>query len=290
MPAVSAMAQRADSKIVTICHVDESTKTCKTGESDDLYAGFPISVEIIHSEGKVKQPVSTTDFAALKDKISTMNLKPFLKIGLAAAAVILIGFALFLNTTTAEADIRVKISNAIKDLTGVYISTYSPDRNKLLQEIWISDSLNVYMEKIGNEYVLSNINTGLRKTKNSNTGVINREQLNEDAKAYIGQRISGSLGLMPVYDISDLPNGFEWLPVNDHTEAAEGLKIYDLKWTVQKNRLVKWRFFIDPQTFLPKEIEIYKTSIGQSESLEMVMVAKLRSDSEIRKVIQDAGL
>ena len=292
MPAVSAMAVRSDSDVVTICHVDESTKAPKPGKSNDLYAGFPVSVEITGGEDKVKQPVPKIDFAAvLKEKISTMNLKPLLKLGLAAAAVILIGFALFLNTSSAEADIRVKISNAIEDLTGVYISTYSPDRTKLIQENWISHTLKIYMEKIGSEFVLSNINTGLRKTKNLDTGEVNISQLNQNAKAYIGQRINRSLGLMPFYDISKLPRGYEWLPVNDHPKAAEGFEIYDLKWTVQKNQLMKWRFFIDPRSFLPKEIEIYRTSIDPSDgSVETVMLIESKSDSQIREVIQDAGL
>ena len=226
----------------------------------------------------------------MKEKVSKTNLKPFLKIGLAAAAVILIGFALFLNTTSAKAVSIEQMYKALENVKNVYISTFSADGTKLIQKKWISHTLNIYMEKIGNEFVLSDINTGLRKTKNLDTGEVNISQLNEDVKAYIEQQISSSLGLMPVYDISDLPKDFKWLPVDNHPRAVEGFEIYDLKWTVQKNRLVKWRFFIDPQTFLPKEIEIYKTSIGQSESLEMVMLAELRNDSQIMEVIQDAGL
>jgi hypothetical protein len=291
MPKISAMAERADSKVVTICHVDESAKTCKPGESDDLYAGFPISVEIIHSEGKVKQPDSTTDIATLKEKVSAMNLKPFLKIGLAAAAVIVIGFALLLNTTSAKAVTIEQMFKALEDVKNVYISTFSPGITEPTLKRWISHTLNIYMEKFGNEFVLLDINTGLKKTKNLDTGEVNIDQLNENAKAYIEQRINHSLGLMPFYDISELPEGSEWLPVDDHPEATEGLKIFDLKWTVQKNRLRKWRFFIDPQTHLPKKIEVSGIDIGKGENLERVMLAELlKSDSEIRKVIQDAGL
>jgi hypothetical protein len=290
MPAVSAMAQRSDSEIVTICHVDESAKARKPGESDDLYSGFPISVEMIHSEGKVESGCLIFDFAALKEKVSAMNLKPFLKLGLAAAAVILIGFALFHNTTSAEAVSIEQMYKALENVKNVYISTFSADGTKLIQKKWISHTLNIYMEENGNEFVLFDINTGLRKTKNLDTGEVNIDQLNENAKANIEQRISCSLGLMPFYDISDLPKGSEWLPVNDHPKAAEGLKIYDLKWTVQKNRLRKWRFFIDPQTFLPKKIEVSGIDIGKGENLERVILAKSRSDSQIREVVQDARL
>ncbi len=40
------IAERLESEIVTIYHIDESDKAQTLGESDDLYAGFPISVEI----------------------------------------------------------------------------------------------------------------------------------------------------------------------------------------------------------------------------------------------------
>jgi len=48
--AVTAMAERADSEVVTIYHVDESAKARQAGKSDDLYVGFPISVEIIRQK------------------------------------------------------------------------------------------------------------------------------------------------------------------------------------------------------------------------------------------------
>ncbi len=285
-PAVSDMIERENSEIITVYHMDESAKD----RSNGLYSGFPIRVEVLNPKEDIEQPVTNIDFAALKENVSKMHLKPFLKTGIAAAAVILIGFAILLNTTSAEADVRVKISNAIKDLTGVYISTYSPDRNRLLQEIWISDSLKIHITKTGNEFAYCDIGTGLRKTKNFDTGEVNISQLNKNAKTYISQQISRSLGLTPVYDISDLPRDYEWLPVDNPSEAVKGFEIYDLKWNVQKNQLMKWRFFIDPKTFLPREIEIYKTSIGQGENLEMVMLAEPISDSKIRKAIQDAGL
>ena len=131
------------------------------------------------------------------------------------------------------------------------------------------------------------------KNKNSETGVSNIEQLTDDLRTDIDQRIRRSLGLTPFYDISDLPKDSEWLPVEDHPEAAEGFKVYDLKWTDKTNLsyvLKKWQFFIDTQTFLPTKIKVYSTERGQDQyNLEMVMLAEQKSDSEIRKDIQDAG-
>jgi hypothetical protein len=291
-PAVSAMAKRENSGIITVFHIDESAKARSTDNSDGIYSGYPIHVDVLNPKEDVGQPLSNIDFvAALKRKASKINTKSFLKIGLmAAAAMILIGTALFFNTTSAEADVREKISKAIKNLTGVYISTYSGDRNELLQERWISQDLGLYITKAASgTLVISDIISKIQKTKSRSASVTETTPLPDDIIIGIKKKMSGSLGLMPFYDISELPPGSEWLPVPDHPRAAEGFEIYDLKWKVQKNQLWKWRFFIDPKTFLPRKIEIYKTSIGQDENLEMVMLAELKSDSEIRKVIEAAG-
>ena len=75
------IADRAESEVVTIYHIDEPAKAQVVGESEDLYTGFPIRVEIAGCEDKadVEQPTSTVDFTtALKQKISAMNLKPLL--------------------------------------------------------------------------------------------------------------------------------------------------------------------------------------------------------------------
>jgi len=292
-PAVSAMAQRANSEIITIYHIDESAKNRQIDNSDDLYSGFPIRVDVLAPKEDVEQPVTNLDFAALKEKISKINLKSFLKIGLPVAAVLLIGFALLLNTTSAEADIGAKISKAVENVKSVYISTFTAKDNELIQESWISDTSDKYITKTDKEFVWCDINTGLQKIKNYDTGKIDIIQLNKEARAYIKQQISGSIGLMPIYDRSALRKDSKWLPVDHHPEAAEGLEIYDLKWNVPtKNsyELRRWRFFVDSTTFLPKKIEVSGTKFGESEYvLEMVTVIESTSDTKIQKVIDDAG-
>ncbi|MHC4727573.1 MAG: hypothetical protein ACYS17_10135 [Planctomycetota bacterium] len=287
-PAVSALTQRANSGVITIFHIDESAKTQQAEKSDDLYSGFPIRVDVLNPKEDIEQPVSNVDVTtALKEeKVALSKVFKFI-FGSLAAAVIIIGFALLLNTTSVEADVRVKISNAIKDLRGVYISTYSADRTKPIQERWISKDSGLYITKRANgTLVVCDILKGEQTIKHLNTAAIETISLPKDIRISIEEKIKGSLGLSPIYDISNLPRDYEWLPVENHPKAAEGFEIYDLKWTVQKKHsyeLRKWRFFIDPQTFLPREVEVYGTE------LEMVMLAESKSDSEIRKVIQDAG-
>ncbi|MBN2592350.1 MAG: hypothetical protein JXA81_02500, partial [Sedimentisphaerales bacterium] len=77
---ISNIAERAESGIATIFDIDEA-KTNSSGE-----------------------PVPSVDTVDLtRKKATALNLKPLFKVGLAAAAVIVIGVALLLNTPTAKA-------------------------------------------------------------------------------------------------------------------------------------------------------------------------------------------
>jgi hypothetical protein len=295
MAAVSAMVQRADSEFVTIYHVDESAKARKTGKPDDLYTGFPIRVEVIKQKVDIEQPVSTINFAAaLKEKITSMNLRPFLKIGV-AAAVILIGFVLLLNTTSAKAVTIQQIYKAIETVTNVYISSFTAGDKEPTQEKWISHTLNIYMVKTAKEYVLSNINTMQRQILLPGTSEIQTNKLTEDGIAGIKQKMSGSLDLMPFDDISQITDGYEWHPVDDQIPGVpQGIEIYDWKWTkttYNSSVFNKWRFFINPKNNLPQKIEISRkaSADGEYKPRTVIEVKYLSDDSEILKVIKVAG-
>ncbi len=290
------IADRAESEVVTIYHIDESAKAKAISESADLYAGFPISVEIVSREDKVdvEQPVPTIDFTtALKRKLSAVNLKPLVKIGVAVAAVILIGFALLLNTPTAKAVTIEQIYKAIEKVKNVYISSFVPDKSEPTQERWVSRTLNIYMTKTKLQWVLQDIANGLRKSKDSHTGVIDTVQLTEDDIAGIEQKISGSLGLMPFYDISEIPKDAEWRRVVDENlEVGKGVEIYDLKWAERKyggSAVFKnWRVFAAPETNLPQRIEGYQRLSTDSEyTLRSVIVVEYLDESEMQAVIKE---
>jgi hypothetical protein len=286
------IAERLESEVVTIYYIDKSAKAQAVNESDDLYAGFPISVEIASRKDKVnvKQPVPTIDFtAALKRKLSATNLKPLVRIGVAAAAAILIGLALLLNTPTAKAVAIDQIYKAIENVKNVYISSFVPDKTEPIQEKWVSRTLNIYMTKTGKEFVLWDIPNGTRKIRRVDTTITETTPLTDDSVASVERKMSGSLGLLPFYDISEIPEDAEWRRVDDEIlEGAEGIEIYDLKWTETtygSSVFKKWRFFVDPKANLPQRIEIYRKSSADSEyNLISVIVVEFLSGSEIQKV------
>ncbi|MHC4396538.1 MAG: hypothetical protein ACYS1A_12865 [Planctomycetota bacterium] len=294
---VCNIIDRPESAVTTVFTIDKSAKAKAVSESGDLYTGFPIKVEVAgrQEQAKAKAPAEIIDFiAAVKRKVSAVNLKPLLKTAIAAAAIILIASVLLLNTSTAGAVSIEQVYKAIEKIKNVYIVNFAPDETELTQERWVSKSLNIYMTKTGNEFVLWDIGNGLRKTKNLDTGAIGTTQLTEETHTGIGEKTSGSLGLMPFYDISQIPSDAEWSRVTDEKleAAVEGVEVYELKWIKKAYEgsvlFRKWRFFVDPKTNLLQRIENYQQLISNGQYfLTSVRKMEYPDKDEVKSVIKE---
>jgi len=296
---IYGIAERAESDVVTIYHIDESAKAEAISESNDLYAGFPIRVERANrgDEANAGRSASTIDFgAALKQKVSAMNLKPLVKTTVAAAAIILIAAALFFNIPTAKATAIDQIYEAIEKVKNVYISKFVPDKTEPIQEKWVSRTLNIYMSKTGKQLVAWDIHTGVKKSKHLDTTVIETISLTEDIIADVEKKITGYLDLIPFYDISEIPEGAHWVHISKEAleSVAEETEVYDLNWVEKLDNepivFKKWRVFVDPETNLPQRTELHQRSITESEyTLRSVKVVEYLSNSEMQAVIKEAS-
>ncbi len=292
------IAERAESKVVTIYRMDESTEARAGGESDDLYAGFPIRVEIA-SRGDnvdVEEPVATINFStALKRKAQSLPKKALVKTGIAAAAVILVAVGLFFLAQPVKAVTIGQIYRAIEKAKNIHILKRVPGKTEPIEERWVSHPLNIYMSKTGNELVLSDIKNRVRKTKYTDTLVTETIQLTDAIIASVEIKMSGSLGLMPFYDISEIPEDAEWHRVEDEIQGAtEGVEIYDLKWAEKQyggsEIFKRWRVYANPETNLPQRVEGYQRSNADSEYiLRSVMVVEYLDESEIWSVMKEAS-
>ncbi len=224
-----------------------------------------------------------------------MNLKPFLKAGIAVAAVILIGLALLLNTPTAKAVTIDQIYKAIEIVKNVRILKSVPGKTEPTEKKWVSRTLNIYMTKTGKELVLWDPENKIQTATHLGTDSVETTSLSEDLITKINKRISGSLGLLPFYDISEIPKDAEWSRVDDEIlEVAEGIEIYDLKWAKRKYggsaEFKIWRVFADAKTRLPQKVEGYTRFADDAEFvLETVKVVEYLDESEIQAVTKDAG-
>jgi hypothetical protein len=290
---VDNIVKRPESEIVTIYKIDESAEA-EAGEADGTYAGYPIRVEEANPEG----PVSVVDFGeALKRRISGVNLRPFVRVAAAAAAVILIGAALLLNTPTAKAITIGEVYNAIAKIRNVYIAKFGSGKEEPGQELWVSRTSKVYMTKAAGELVLWDIRNGVRKSRAEGSGSTETTRLIDDVIADMEGKIGGSLGLVPFYDVSEVPDGAEWVHVSEGEpeSVAAGAEVYDLTWAAQPadERVVskKWRFFVDDETNLPQEIEVYVQLPGEEGyTLETTMTVRYLSDGEMEAVIRGNSL
>ncbi len=292
---VYEVRERPESEIATIYDIDESAKAKAVGEPDGLYSGFPIKVQVLNREDglEANPSASTISFtASLKRKLSAVNPRLLVKTGIAAAAILIVA-ALLLNMPTAEAVTIEGIYKAIEKVKNVYIASFVPNETEPTQEKWVSRTLNIYMTKTGKELVLCDVSSRLRRNKSVDTAVTETMSLSDDAIADVERRMSGSLGLMPFYDVSEIPQDAEWSRVtNDGSKAvAKGTEVYDLIWERYRGSVTfKWRAFVDPKAILPQRIEFYQKLSADSEyTLMSVKVVKYLSDSEIQAVIGDAS-
>jgi len=290
------IAERPDSDVVTIYHIDESAKAEARSESDDIYAGFPIRVETANREDEVNAGRSASTIAfgdALKQKVSAMNLKPLVKTAVAVVALILIGVVLLLYTPTAKAVAIERIYKALVKVKNVHISSFVPDKEEPIQEQWVSRTFKIQQIKTKKKSVLWDFPNRVRKTKYLDTDLIETKPLSDGEIAERQEKISGYLGLMP--DISKVRPDGEWSRVtDDEPEVTDDIEVYDLAWDEKAydGSLVfrKWRVFVDPGTNLPHRVEWYKKLASDDEFvLETIMVVEYLSDSEIRTVIKNLG-
>ncbi len=290
--------ERAESKVVTVYRIDESAMTEVPCGSDDIYAGFPIRIETANREDRVNAwaPASAIRLGTiLKKKASTVNLTSFIKTSIAAAAV-LVALVLFFHAPTAKAITIDQIYKAISNIKNVYIAKFTPDSTEPQQELWVSKTIQFYMNKFGNRIVLWDARNGFKKTKDLSTGAAEMSSLTEDTIAGIDRRISGHLGLVPFTNMSEIPANAEWKQITDKGPeiTTEDIEIYDLIWTTKTSDgsdiLRKWRVFVDPKTNLPQKTKFYEKLPFDSELLlQSVNVVEYLDNSEIQTIIKEVS-
>jgi hypothetical protein len=288
------IAKRAESEVVTIYHIDESAKI-EAGKSDDIYAGFPIRIEITGHEEKAKteQPTPTIDIAS-KRKISAVNIRPLFKVGVAAAAVILVATVLFLNIPAAGAVTLESIYKAIGKIKNVHISNFIPDKKEPLQEQWVSRTLNINLIKTGNGFVLWDVAGGAKKVKHPGDNSIETTKLTSEMINEMAGKISNSFGLMPFYAISEIPKGAEWKRIDDkNIKTSDEMEVYELQWSEKVNDdtvFRKWRVFADAKTNLPQKVEWYRKSSFDGEYiLKSISTVEYPDEGEMQKIVKNTS-
>jgi len=287
------IADRPNSGVVTRCELESMAKNPKFSDINDLYANWPIKVHVFDKSKPVplvpNEPVAFPQ--RLKQKVSALNLKQFIKLA-AAAAIILIGILILFSVPAAKAVDLSQIYKALEKIKNVCISRFVPDKTEPIQQKWVSRTLNVSVQKTKKQAILFDLQNRIRKIKNLSTDSIQETPISGDFLTKVEKYITGSFGLLPFPDISEVPKDTQWNRLgNEYIEAPiPGTEVYDLTWKMIKGMVTeyyRWRVFIDTQTNLPKRTEWYKkTPVENEYTLWSIEVVSYPTDNEIKAVIR----
>jgi len=125
---IYTIAERPDSEIVTRFTLKGQTEEIVESKLDDLYSHWPIKVQMLDKPKPAPAiSIEPTEIPrTLKQRISPLNLKQFIK-PMAAAAIILIGILLLFNVPSVKAVDLSQIHEALEKIKNIHISRSLPD-------------------------------------------------------------------------------------------------------------------------------------------------------------------
>ncbi len=302
--------QRAESGIVTCFKVDDATRHSIVSSPDEIYKDWSIEVEVFDTSRetgttKVKEAgaiglVTAKTKLKAKQRRSKLNIRPFIKPAVAAAAILIVALLVF-RGPVAKAVGLDQIYEALAQIKNVYITTYAPEKPEPVQEIWISTELNVKMFKTGLQYVLWDFRDETVKSKDSDTDAVKTTELSKDALVEVKRTMDVPWGLLPFNKMSAvhaISEGVKWEQVPDESieTTIPDTEVYDLMWTekiIGGDSVVhkKWRGYLDAETTLPKRIERWE-KFSEEEGYELLTVTEVAypTADEVQAAVRDAGL
>jgi hypothetical protein len=288
------IAERPDSKVITTYNIEHNPQPVQLNSSENLYEGFPINVEITHTNEKAEAASkgSTINFTSvLKHKILSSNIKSITKKGFAGIfiAAVLLTSMLFYSPNAGAINLA-QIISAFEKSDNVHISLFTPGKSEPVQEQWNSRSSNILITKTGSEIVLSNINDKSIVTKNTETNISSKKSMSLDQIAGFDRRLNNSFGLTPFYNISNLPEGAKWNKVTTETQnSTSEAEIYELTYqddTFNDLEDIMLRFTLKPDSDLPVKVETFKKFADESEYSpgSTFVLEYLNDDTEITDI------
>ena len=292
---VYGIVERTESKMATIYRFNEFSEIQESGDSNNLYAGYPISVEVANREDidneRPASPIRSIAVARRKTKI--LNTSRLLRSGIIAVAGVLIAIALFFRGSVAGAVTIGQVYSAIQSAKNIYISTFSPESTNPVQEKWISRTNNIIITKTGGKSIFQDLKNNQITIKNLGNNSVDITELPRDYVADAKHDMRGFLGIIPFYSISDLPEDAEWnhVPDNELETPINNTEVYDLTWIDKTNSafpvFLKFQFTVDSQTYRPLIIRYYsKSGVDGQYILNTTRKVEYLDDSAMQDVIE----
>ncbi len=213
----------------------------------------------------------------------------------AIAAVVLVVFALFFGIRTMRNVSLGEIYAILGKVENVCISTFEPPANEPIQTEWVSQTLNIDMFRIGEQFVLWDIPNKVKMIKYLSSGAVKTTTITEEMLTKVEKAAGRAFDLVPFSDISDIPKSAQW----NHVEGPQvtvvpDTGVYDLTWLQESTtgtivRFYKWRVFVDTGTNLPKRAEWYSKLKPEEEyKFETFAMVTYPSENQIKILIHNA--
>jgi hypothetical protein len=293
--AVYAIIERPDSEIATCFTLKNVFDTVSEIDSTDIDSEQAVSVQMLGREASTEAENTDTasgkDMRALERGDSVGKLIGFMKPVVAAAAVLLLVWALFLNTSEVRALEFSQIYNALQEVKSVCVRSFVPNKAEPTQTAWVSQTLNVRLQIDKRQAVLFDMRSKIRKIKDLTDNSIRTSTMTDELLSKVRGNIAGSLGLLPFPEIKFLPDGARWNRVDNQNvdTTVDGTEVYDLIWKQRygdTGLFRKWRVFVDVNTNLPKRTETYSKPESQKEfTLSSFSTVAYPSDRVIESMI-----
>ncbi len=178
----------------------------------------------------------------------------------------------------------------------VHIVKYDSETSEPINEIWISQSLNIKILENSDKYTLWDINNKEFKSQEIGSGPTEIVRFSNDMVDKIKSTMHTPWSLLPFSSAAKIPDGAVWIQLED-TEVlvdAPQIEVYDLIWSerMSKDNLVyyKRRIFVDTITHLPHKFEFWEKQIHQDE-FELTDISKIDypDNSQIHQIIGKFG-
>ena len=218
---------------------------------------------------------------------------------IAAAAMILLAFALFVNIRTGKTANIKKIYGALSEVENIHISTYRAGQTRPDQQVWASESLGVKLFKteIGNQaqYTLWDTQNRIKMIKFLSTNSVKTVPISQQMLNELETSTAGSAEMVSFPDGNDVPADARWSRISNReiSNPVPGTKAFDLSWeakSTDSKEIVhrKLRVFAEDRTNLPKRIEWYSKSGPEDEyGFEKSVVISYPSEDEIQNTIKN---
>ena len=217
----------------------------------------------------------------------------------AVAAVILVFFAFFFGTPAAKAVTLEQVYQALGKVKNICVSSFSADKAEQYQQVWTSKTMNIMliegMKEGQKEYVLWDFPGRLIRSKFVFSDLVRTDDIAADMFTKMKKSITGTFGLVPFSDIDDAHAESQWNQVEDPNVSTivPDTAAYELIWPQKSTtgagiKFIKWRYFLDTVTNLPKRIEWYSKLQSEAEyKFETFAVVTYPDESQIQTLIRN---